>query len=111
MNSNQRKKLEQMSGQKKHVNFKNKDGSGYTNIGIVDDEVYIMVGDYKHMIQKIRFNAGKSWDSSIFGYRTCYYTYDKDIKNIKCGQFAQFLTQIEYKKLLQLAKEKGWEVF
>jgi hypothetical protein len=38
----------------KPVHFKNKDGSGHENMGIVLDEVYIIVSDYKHMIQQIR---------------------------------------------------------
>jgi hypothetical protein len=78
-------------------------------MGKVVDEVYIMVSDYKHMIQKIEFKEGVSSDK--FAYRTGYYTYDSQMKNIKWGQFTQFLTERQYKALLSKAKEKGWNLY
>jgi hypothetical protein len=108
MTPDQEKRLEGMSRQGQTVKFKNKGKPGYQEIGKVVDEVYIMVDDYKHLIQKIEFKDGVSWDGSKFAYRTGYYTYDGQMKNIKWGQYTQFLTEKEYKALLSKAKEKGW---
>jgi hypothetical protein len=82
------------------VTFKNKDRSGYYAIGVVEDEVFVMVSDYKHLIQRIRFAEGQSWDGSEYGYRTGYYTYDAKCRRIVWGQYTQFLTQQEYQTLL-----------
>ena len=111
MNKEKLKKLEAKTKIGKPVYFKNKDGSGYRTMGIVEDEVYIIIGEYKQMIQRIKFAKGESWDGSEYAYRTGYYTYDKKGVNIKWGQYTQFLTQKEYKRLLEKAKEKGWDIF
>jgi len=58
MSDDKIKRLEAMSGIGKNVRFKKKEGGGSTHMGVVDDEVYIMVGDYKHLLQKIKFNPG-----------------------------------------------------
>lgn len=72
-----------LSAQKKRL--KNNRGGGYRIIGEVVDEVYEMVSDYKHLIQRIRFSTGISWDESEFGYRTGYYTWDAGYKRITWG--------------------------
>lgn len=77
-------------------------------MGKVVDEVYIIVNDYKHMIQKIEFAQGLSWDRSKYAYRTGYYTWDANFKRIIWGQFTQFLTEKEYSRLLEQARKKGW---
>jgi hypothetical protein len=79
--------------------------------GLVVDEVYIMVSDYKHLIPQIEFAPGQSWDGSRYAYRTGYYTYDKDMRNIKWGQYTQFLTEKDYRTLLSRARQKGWDLF
>jgi hypothetical protein len=112
MTNEQRKKLESMSMIGRKISCKDKQQRGIQwEPGIVVDEVYIMVSDYKHMIQKIEFSDGESWDESKYAYRTGYYTYDKDMKNIKWGQYTQFLTEKEYRELLKKAKDKGWDIF
>jgi hypothetical protein len=93
-----------MSMKGRDVHFKNKSGPGRWKDGVVEDEVYIIVGDYKHLIQKIRFIDGVSWDGSIFAYRTGYYTFQHGKRYIKWGQYTQFLTENEYRTLLQKAK-------
>src|SRR5207253_7685525 len=98
---------ESMSRVGRKVTFKNKGGGGSRVMGTVEDEVYLMVGDYKHMIQKIRFAAGISWDHSDYGYRTGYYTFDARGKAVKWGQYTQFLTEKEYRTLLRKARAKG----
>lgn len=90
------------------VTFRIKGSTGFQAIGVVEDEVYIMVDDYKHLIQRIRFAADVSWDGSVFGYRSGYYTFDAAGRSIKWGQYTQFLTEAEYFRLLALAREKGW---
>ena len=79
-------------------------------MGKVIDEVYIIVDDYKHMIQRIQ-SQEPYWDGSTVAYRTCYYTFDAKGENIKFGQYAQFLTQKEYSVLLAKARAKGWPIF
>ena len=69
-----------------------------------------MVSDYKHLIQRIRYDDPK-YDGSRYGYRTCYYTLDEHGDDIKFGQFAQQLTQREYRTLLAKARRKQWPVF
>lgn len=80
-------------------------------MGTVEDEVFIIVGDYKHLIQRVRFETGVSWDDSTHAYRTGYYTYQGDRKQIKWGQYTQFLTEAEYRDLLGKAREKQWDIF
>ncbi len=107
LNNDQRKRLEAKSGIGKFVKFKDKKTRKTTLMGVVRDEVYILVGDYKHLIQRIEKDAGY-WDGSKFGYRTGYYTYDKGGKRILWGQYTQFLTEREYRTLLNKAEAKGW---
>lgn len=105
----QLRRLEAASCIGRHVRFKNKDGSGHEDMGVVLDEAYIIVFDYKHMIQRIRRDE-PYWDGSRIGYRTCYYTFDAKKKHVKFGQYTQFLTEKEYAVLLSEAKAKGWPI-
>jgi len=107
----QRQRLEGMTRIGKTVLHKHKDGGGYRRMGIVEDEVYVMVNDYKHVIQKIKIECGAYWDGSQYAYRTGYYTYDAKRKRIVWGQYTQFLTEQEYKELLSKARAKGWAIF
>ena len=106
----QRKRLEAASGVGKFVQFVEKGETARTKMGTVLDEVYVIVGEYKHLIQRIQFEE-PYWDGSRIGYRTCYYTLDAKGKNIKFGQYTQFLTEKEYTVLLSMAKAKGWPIF
>ncbi len=110
MTKAQRQRLEAASCIGKEVHFKVKGGTGRNKMGRVLDEVYIMVGDYKHLIQQIHADA-PYWDGSKMGYRTCYYTFDADGKHVKFGQYTQFLTELEYRNLLSKARAKGWPLF
>jgi hypothetical protein len=94
----------------KPVNFKKKGRVGSRACGIVEDEVYEMVSDYKHMLQRIRFNKGESWDGSAHAYRMCYYKLAADGRTIKFGQYPSFLTQSELTRLLGKARRRGWLV-
>ena len=70
----------------------------------------LAVGEYKHLIQRIRFSFGVPWDGR-YGYRTGYYTLSATAKRLTWGQYTQFLTQTEYRKLLAKARAKGWPLF
>jgi hypothetical protein len=107
----QRQRLEAISRIGKLVVHKHKGASSHNGMGIVEDEVYIMVNDYKHVIQKIKIENGAYWDGSQYAYRTGYYTYDARRKRIVWGQYTQFLTEQEYKQLLSKARAKGWAIF
>ena len=71
------------------------------------------------LIQRVKYpedgqfegSKSKQWDGSPYGYRTGYYTYDKTEKRIVWGQYTPFLTEKEYKSLLEKAKEEGWPIF
>lgn len=106
----QTKRLEAMSLMGKLVRHKEKGGRQgglVTVMGKVVDEVYVMVDEYKHVLHKIE---GNFWGGDKYAYRGGYWTYTADRKQIKWGQFTQFLTQKEYKQLLAKAKEKGWAI-
>lgn len=107
----QRQRLEGTSRIGKKILHKHKGGGGYRQMGIVEEEVYIMVNDYKHVIQKIKIERGIYGDGSQYAYRTGYYTYDANRKRIVWGQYTQFLTEREYKQLLSKARAKGWAIF
>jgi hypothetical protein len=55
--------------------------------GTLEDEVFIIVADYKHMIRRIYFNR-PAQAGYEYGYGTAYYTLDKDGRNAKFGQYA-----------------------
>lgn len=110
MNNKQKAMLEAKSRLGETVYFKDKATGEPIRWGIVEDEVFIIVGEYKQMIQRIKFADKVCWDGSKFGYRTCYYTFDKTGKKLLYGQFAQFLTEKEYKSLLKKARDKGWPI-
>ena len=111
MTPQQRAKLERMSRLGQTVTHKRKGGAGREVVGTVVDEVYIIVSDYKHMIQQIRFPDHARWDGSEFAYRVGYYTYDASGKHIKWGQYTSVLTESQYRELLAKARAKGWDIF
>ena len=104
-------KLRAASMQNKPIQCKNKGRPGYWNVGVVVDEVFVIVSDYKHMIQKIRRPEGQGGDGNLFAYRIGYYTLAAQKKNVKWGQYTSILAESEFRKLLQQAKQKGWEIF
>ncbi|MGD0591409.1 MAG: hypothetical protein ABSA44_11530 [Bacteroidota bacterium] len=106
------RRLEAQSQKGKKVFFKSKRNDNIELVGEVVDEVYVIFVDYKHMIQKIRFAEGQSWDAkSKFFYRFGYYTYDKNYKNIKWGQYTPSIREKDLRILLRMARRKGWKIF
>jgi len=57
--------------------FKNKKTGEPEMRDSVEEEVYIIVADYKHMIQRIHY-IEPTQAGDEYGYRTAYYTLDKD---------------------------------
>jgi hypothetical protein len=120
MDKDQEARLKAKTGIGREVWFKEKMTGQSKPWGRVEDEVAIYVGDYKHLIQRIRCHEdrsfdggekGRYWDESKYGYRTGYYTFDRSGKKLLWGQYTQFLTEREYRILLSKAKEKGWDIF
>ena len=103
MTPTQAAKLEASTRLNQTVYHKEKGGSKFIAMGVVEDEVYIIVDDYKHLIQKIRIATHLPWDGSTYAYRTGYYTWSAKKHRIVWGQYTQFLTEKEYKRLLNLA--------
>ena len=106
MTALERLKHQSMKG--RDVTFRNKDRPGRRARGVVEDEIFEMVNDYKHMMQRVRFHPGESWDGSTHAYRVCYYTLAADGRTIKFGQYPSFLTQKEAGRLFRKARLKGW---
>ncbi len=107
----QQKKLGAATRKGKNVWFKDKyDNNKHRLWGTVKDEVYIIVADYKHMIQRIELAEGITRDGSKYAYRTGYYTFDADHNHVLWGQFTQCLTEKQYNELLGKARDKGWSI-
>lgn len=111
MTPDQLKWLEGATRIGKMVRHKNKGGPGHQAVGKVVDEVYIIVNDYKQMIQQIEFAPGSEWGGNRYAYRAGYYTYDANMKKRTWGQYTPVLTESQYRELLQKAKQKGWGIF
>jgi hypothetical protein len=76
---------------------------GPRSMGTVIDEVFVLVNEYKHVIQKI------SLGGTGYAYRAGYWKF-----NGQRNQWAQatpYLTETEYRQLLAKAKMKNWEIF
>ncbi len=95
----------------RQVRFKNKGAPGHWVVGTVEDEVFIIVSDYKHMIQRIQFPEGEGWGGNLQAYRIGYYTLAAQKRNVKWGQYHSLLAESEFKDLLHQAKQKGWDIF
>jgi hypothetical protein len=107
----QRQKLATYTGLGKQVKFKDKNGGPRFVLGRVVDEVAILSGDYKHVIQKIELIPSQSWDGSRFAYRSGYYTWDASMLQVKWGQYHACLSAREFARLAREARRKGWLAF
>lgn len=119
MDKGQEARLKAKTGIGKEVRFKDKMTRQSELWGRVEDEVAIYVSDYKMLIQRIRcpenpsFHVGEKgryYDGCKYGYRTGYYTFDQSGKKLLWGQYTQFATEKEYRRLLRKAKKKGWDI-
>lgn len=74
------------------------------SLGKIVDEVSILSEhdqDYKFFIQKVKYEKG------IF-FRFCYYAINKKRTGLVFGQYAPTLVEEEFRKLMSIAKEKGF---
>jgi hypothetical protein len=111
MTDEQKRILEAATRKGKTVWFRDKITGKPIRWGTVEDEVYVLDNDYKHLIQRIRYAEEGSSDSPWIGYRTGYYTFDKNMKHVKWGQYSQCLSEEKYRDLLGEAKTRGWPIF
>ncbi len=111
MTKAERKALEGHSGIGKLVKFKNKGRLGQKVWGTVEDEVSIIVNDYKHLIQRIELVPGflaSDANQHKYAYRTGYYTLAARTRKPVWGQYAGLLFEPDYQRLAHKAYEKGW---
>lgn len=109
LSETQKKKLEAATRVGKKVWFKDKYNKKPRLWGTVKDEVYIIVADYKHMIQRIELADGRAGDGSKYAYRTGYYTFDAGKNHVLWGQYTQCLTEKEFNELHNKAK-RDWAI-
>ena len=107
MTKNEREALARCSGIDKPVWFKHKDKPGREQWGTVEDEVSIIVNEYKHLIQRIRLSP-ESWGTNRYAYRTAYYTLTAKTRKPVWGQYHALLLEADYRRLLRKADKKGW---
>lgn len=102
--------LNQYSGVGRDVSFKHKNPKrkGRWDVGEIEDEVSIIVNDYKHVLQRILLR--RSWDNSKYAYRTGYWTWTADGRRVVWGQYHQVLSEGDFCDLLRRARAKGWRL-
>jgi len=105
----EKERLEGTSGIGKDVKFTVEGGKPAWVPGTIVDEVYVMVEDYKHVLQRIKLREGERRGGNEYAYRTGHWTYRG--QKINWGQYIQFLTESEYRELLTKARAKGWPIF
>ena len=111
MTKSERKLLEAKSGIGKPVWFKFKGKPGRKLWGWVEDEVSIIVNDYKHLIQRIKLEPGfraSDGNHHKYAFRTAYYTLAAKSRKPVFGQYATMLFESDYQRLACMAHEKGW---
>jgi hypothetical protein len=107
MTENERGILEGATRLNKPVLFKHKGKPGREQWGIVEGEVSIIVGEYKHVIQRIRLNP-ENWGTNKFAYRGGYYTLKAKTRQLVWGQYSALLLEADFRKLMRKAEKKGW---
>ena len=98
----QDKKLKEKTTIGKKVRFYDKINRNKYWHGKVIDEISVISHDYKHFIQKIKWD-----DNGEIGFRICYYTITKNGKNLVFGQYASQIPQKKFDELLKKCKEKA----
>jgi len=96
------KRLENLSNVGKPIKGEIKGTRSKEIKGIIEDEVFHIVGENKYVIQKIK----KSYNnlSLRFGYYTC----DANYKQLRYGQSSIIMNKEDFSTLINKAKEKGW---
>ena len=101
----------QYSGIGKTIKFKHKGRAGFRLIGKIIDEVSVICDEYKHVMQRIRFEPDASNDGCRYAYRTGYWTWTGDGKGVVWGQYTQLLSEREQRKMIARARARGWPIF
>jgi len=105
----QRESLKRATGQNKKVVFKYKGTTRRYNVGVVDDVVSVLMGDYHHLIQRIELTPKKQKEwKSRYAYRTCYYTLKARSRKPAWGQFHPLIVGSGFRRLVRKAIKKGW---
>jgi hypothetical protein len=105
----QRAALKRATGRGKRVVFKYKGSKRRYEVGTVDDTVSVLLGEYHHLIQRIKLTPEiqKEWKSR-YAYRTCYYTLTARSRRPAWGQYHQLIVGSGFRQLAQKAIKKGW---
>jgi len=96
------KRLEELTNVGKPIEGEIK-GTGIKEIkGIIEDEVFHIVGENKYVIQKIK--KGDNTTSFRFGYYTC----DANYKQLRYGQSSIIMDAPDLSNLILKVKKKKW---
>jgi hypothetical protein len=110
MTNDQLKALENSTGINKLVWHKEREQPGRFQVGIVEDVVSVIVGDYNFLLQRIRLTPEtvRRWRSGNYAYRTAYYTLATKSGKPTWGQYNALIPERFYRKLVAKAIAKGW---
>ena len=75
-------------------------------MGVVDDDVSLIVDSAKYLIQRIGLADGVAWDGSEYAYRLGALVIDPRTRAIRWTQYTPTLTECEYATLLAQAVAK-----
>jgi hypothetical protein len=109
MTKTQRAALKRSNGLDKLVFFKYKGGTTRYRVGTVVGVVSIVMGEYHHLIQRIKLTPEKQKEwKSRYAYRTCYYTLTARTRKPAWGQYHQLIVSSGFRQLMRKALKKGW---
>ena len=110
MTSDQRKALVSSTGLNKVVWHKEREKSGRFQVGVIDDIVSVIVGDYNFLIQRIKLTpeTARRWGGGNYAYRNAYYTLATKSRRPTWGQYNALIPERWYRKLVSKAIAKGW---
>ena len=110
MTKNQRKALEGSTGLKTSVTHKEREKPGRFQVGIVEEVVSVIVGDYNFLLPRIKLTpaTARRWGVGNYAYRTAYYTLATKSRKPTFGQYNALIPERYYRNLLAKATAKGW---
>jgi hypothetical protein len=109
LTTTQRAALKRSNGIGKVVFFKYKGSKTRYCVGTVTDVVSVIIGEYHHLIQRIKLTHVKQREwKSRYAYRTCYYTLTARTRKPAWGQYHQLIVSSGFRQLARKAIKKGW---
>jgi hypothetical protein len=110
MTNDQRKALVASTGLNKVVWHKEREKPGRFQVGVIDDVVSVIVGDYNFLIQRIKLTpeTARRWGGGKYAYRNAYYTLATKSRRPTWGQYNALIPERWYRKLVARAIAKGW---